>query len=556
MDYEQAEGRFRELHTQLTGGTLDDETFRVEVAKLLLRGDGDDFWMLDADTGEWYRNRGDGWVPGDPYAALPIQAAQPDEPKAQKRRSSRFLILGVVLLTLLCVAAGVLLWQVADDRLTALQLTPSEDSYVQVAIASPADGSEVLLGQAVAIESMIDAHPGLQLVDRVELQVNDQTVDSQPIQPRIQPDQTSLPLAQAWRPTEAGEYLVVVKALSGQGDPLGEAGITLQVTGTSDEVQPEPGCVPDAIFVAHGSIPANTVFPPGARVSKVWRVRNSGSCAWGMGYELILVDGPDMGAQTSVPVPPTAAGEATDLSIAFRAPADPGDYGNAWQLRSTEGEVFGPSLLLTIRVGVLTEEQRVPMAPANVQATATEDGEAVNLTWDDRSDNEKVYRIYRTDLEASIGLAPANAVQFVDEGVACGNSYAYAVVAFSASGIPSTSELVGVTLPPCAPPDTPPSLVLTAVPSTVVASEVFAITFEAEDDVGVAQVVVWGRETGDPVLDSGQVFSCTEAVCSGSWTVTRTQEISASWTFMALAFDDLNQGSGPVLTMVVIRPPE
>ena len=82
------------------------------------------------------------------------------------------------------------------------------------------------------------------------------------------------------------------------------------------------------------------------------------------------------------------------------------------------------------------------------------------------------------------------------------------------------------------------------------------LTFLAEDDLGVAQVVVWGRETGDPVLDSGQVFSCTEAICPGSWPVTRTQEISASWTFMALAFDVLNQGSGPVRTVVVIRPPE
>ena len=107
----------------------------------------------------------------------------------------------------------------ADDRLTALQSTPSGDSYVQVAIASPADGSDVLLGQVVAVESTIDAHPGLQLVDRVELQVNELTVDSQPIQPRIQPDQTSLPLAQAWRPTEVGEYLVAVKAFSSQGDP-------------------------------------------------------------------------------------------------------------------------------------------------------------------------------------------------------------------------------------------------------------------------------------------------------------------------------------------------
>jgi hypothetical protein len=104
--------------------------------------------------------------------------------------------------------------------------------------------------------------------------------------------------------------------------------------------------------------------------------------------------------------------------------------------------------------------------------------------------------------------------------------------------------------------DAPPSLVLTVVPTTVVASEAFTITFQAEDDQEVGQVVIWGRETGDPVLDDGRLFPCSGVVCTGSWMVTRTQEISASWTLMALAFDTMNQGTAPVQTVVLIRPPE
>jgi hypothetical protein len=556
MEFEQAEKRFRDLQQQQASGVLDAEAFRVEVAKLLLRDGRDGFWMLDADNGEWYRNRGDGWAAGDPHTDPLTEAARPDAPGAKGGRASRLLVLGVALVALFCVTGGLALWQVASDRLATLPLTPSEDSVVQVTIASPPGGSEVPLGQPVAVESMIEARPDLRMVEHVELRVNDQTVDNQPVQPGTPSDPTTLPLLLAWRPTEVGEYLVSVTALSSLGSPLGEATITLHVTETSGEVLPEPDCVPGVTFVADGTIPPDTVFPPGARMDKVWRVRNSGTCAWGAGYDLVLVNGPDLGARTTVPVPPTAAGEATDLGIVFRAPSGTGEYSNSWQLQSPDGEFFGPTLRLTVRVGVLLEEDLVPLAPANLRATVTEDGEAVQLTWEDRSDNEDGFRIHRTDVEASIGLAPADTGLFVDEEVTCGNSYQYTVVAFNAMGASPAGEPVDVTLPPCVQVNAPPSLILTVVPTTVVASEAFTVTFQAEDDQEMRQVVVWGRETGDPVLDDGRVFSCSGAVCIGSWTVTRTQEVSASWTFMALAFDTLNQGTAPGQTVVLIRPPE
>ena len=555
MNFEQAERRFRKLQEQQQSGNLDEERFRVEVAKLLLRDERGVFWMLDADSGAWFCNRGEGWSPGDPYAEWSPEAGRPAGRQAG-RRLGRLLALGVALIALLGVAGTVALQQGLVAPWNPYQPTPTLSTNVQVTIASPGDGSQVALGQGVAIESTIDASPDLQGVVRVELQVNDRTVDAQPVRPKIQPGQTSLPLSQPWRPTAVGAYQVTVTAFSDKGDPLGTAAITLHVAETSDETLPEPACIPDAAFVADVTIPPGTAFPPGARMDKVWQVRNTGSCAWGVGYELALLEGGDLGAPAAVPVPPTAAGEWIDLTITFWAPAEVGAYANAWRLRSPDGQFFGPTLPLTVHVEILAEKSLPPVAPANLQAAVTQDGTAVRLTWEDRSDNEDAFRIYREDVEASIGLVPANAQLFVDREVACGHSYRYAVVVFNAAGTSPVSETAEVALSPCAPTDTPPTLALTVVPTHVLPSETFTITFQANDDLGVALVIVWGEETGNPVLDTGRVFTCTEVLCTASWPLTWTGKVSATLTLVAVARDSSGQESEAVRTTLVAHPPE
>jgi hypothetical protein len=111
-------------------------------------------------------------------------------------------------------------------------------------------------------------------------------------------------------------------------------------------------------------------------------------------------------------------------------------------------------------------------------------------------------------------------------------------------------------MPPCAPPDEPPSLSLTVVPTQVLASETFTVTFEASDDVAVEMVIVWGVETGHAELDTGRIFTCTEVLCTGSWPVTWTVEITTPLTIVAVARDSLGQESEPVSAAVAILPPE
>jgi Ig-like domain from next to BRCA1 gene/Bacterial Ig domain len=454
INFEQAERRFRELQALREEGGLDANTFHVEVAKLLVRDEQGVFWMPDADSGTWFCNRGEGWAPGDPYAEPPPETDQVGGLQARRRRMRRLAVAGAALSALLAITGALAWWQspahVGDRSLPATIQT----LVVAVTIASPADGSQVVLGQEVSIESTLAATPDLQAVARVDLQVDGQTVNTQSVRSQIQAGQTSFPLSLLWRPRTGGEHAVAVTALSGDGSLLGVATITLYVTEASAGTLPELACVPDATFVADVTIPPGATFPPGARMDKAWQVRNKGSCAWGVGYELVLVAGESLGAPGAVPVPPTDAGQPADLSVTFWAPSEVGAYASVWQLQSPGGVFFGPTLTLQIQVEVLARESLPPAAPADLQATVAENGRAVRLTWEDRSDNEDAFRIYREDVEASIGLAPANANLFVDEGVACGHTYRYAIAAFNAAGA-APSGTAEVVLPPCAPADTP-----------------------------------------------------------------------------------------------------
>jgi hypothetical protein len=108
---------------------------------------------------------------------------------------------------------------------------------------------------------------------------------------------------------------------------------------------PRPGefsCTDQAAYVTDLSIPDNTPLAPGAPFVKSWRVRNTGSCAWGPDYALVFVGGEPMGGETPVPLPqPVQPGSEIDLSIALVAPTTPGVYRGEWKLQNRGGITFG-----------------------------------------------------------------------------------------------------------------------------------------------------------------------------------------------------------------------
>ncbi len=227
-----------------------------------------------------------------------------------------------------------------------------------VTISSPPNGMVVTVGQEVQIISMAAAEAG---VERVELAVNGEVVRSD-MPPEGNP--TSFSMAQPWTPLAEGEVTVVVVAYDTSGAASEPAVITLQVQAGTGAVTEEPGptptampdvmgeggCTLNASYVADVTIPDDTELAPGTSFVKTWRLRNSGSCDWEDGFELIFVSGEPMGGPVSVVVPATAAGSMVDVSVNLVAPGSPGTYRGNWRMRSDTGTVFGTQVYVQIVV--------------------------------------------------------------------------------------------------------------------------------------------------------------------------------------------------------------
>jgi len=148
------------------------------------------------------------------------------------------------------------------------------------------------------------------------------------------------------------------------------------------------GCTLDAAFVADVTVPDGTVFEPGARIDKIWRIRNSGSCPWESGSTWVFVSGDQMGAAPSQAVPTTAVGGNVDIGVTMYAPSAPGTYTGYWRMKSSDGQVFGQTS--SVRIVVSSPATATPTAtptsppPPGAEISLTVDRDHINAgecTW-------------------------------------------------------------------------------------------------------------------------------------------------------------------------------
>jgi len=97
-----------------------------------------------------------------------------------------------------------------------------------------------------------------------------------------------------------------------------------------------------AQFVRDVTAPDGSSFAAGETFTKIWRIKNRGTCAWSPDYMLVFNGGEQMGGTTAIRLPAyVAPGQSVDISITLTAPAAPGHYRGYWILRNAAGVLFG-----------------------------------------------------------------------------------------------------------------------------------------------------------------------------------------------------------------------
>ena len=115
---------------------------------------------------------------------------------------------------------------------------------------------------------------------------------------------------------------------------------------TDTPAPPTPSAVTipcnQAIFVSDIGMPPGTQILTGSTFTKVWRVMNTGSCAWTRDYSIVFSGGNLASAAQAVFLPAAVQpGETTDLAVTLQAPIYPGDFQAFWMLREPSGQTFG-----------------------------------------------------------------------------------------------------------------------------------------------------------------------------------------------------------------------
>ncbi len=97
-----------------------------------------------------------------------------------------------------------------------------------------------------------------------------------------------------------------------------------------------------AAFVKDITFPDGSELSRGASFTKIWRIKNVGTCTWTTAYSLIFASGDSLGGPATVSLPATVApGQSIDIAVTLKAPTKDGHYRGYWKLRNASGVLFG-----------------------------------------------------------------------------------------------------------------------------------------------------------------------------------------------------------------------
>lgn len=113
-----------------------------------------------------------------------------------------------------------------------------------------------------------------------------------------------------------------------------------------------------AEFITDITYPDGSLIGRETTFTKIWRIKNVGTCTWTTSYDLVYVGGEKFGAKNAVALPASVGpGMTVDISIQLTAPNADNHYQGYWKLRNASDIQFGfgtsgdSSLYIDVNVG-------------------------------------------------------------------------------------------------------------------------------------------------------------------------------------------------------------
>ena len=129
--------------------------------------------------------------------------------------------------------------------------------------------------------------------------------------------------------------------------PTGTASPTPTLTPTL-ALSPTAALCDNSAFVSDASVLDNTQMTAGQIFIKSWKVKNTGSCSWSTGYQIIHAYGEKLGSLPTALSTEVLPGGEAEISINLKAPLKTGTYGGYFRLANNNGIPFGTVLTVII----------------------------------------------------------------------------------------------------------------------------------------------------------------------------------------------------------------
>lgn len=220
-------------------------------------------------------------------------------------------------------------------------------------------------------------------------------------------------------------------------------------------------------YIQDITIPDGMKISAGTAFTKIWRVRNTGTCTWTPAYTFNFVKGDRMDGWNQALPRNVYPGETIDISVDMVSPNSSGNYRGDWQLMTPEGYAIGIAIWAQINVpgggggggyaptAVPTLEPVQQGLPAKIlyyypNFYTQEVGKCVNLYWgvDDNSTAE----LFVDGKSVYFGSESQNMIQICDEVLDFGPHYielcAYGVAGDDCETVIYTTDPAGTPFSP------------------------------------------------------------------------------------------------------------